>query len=164
MTTWTQSYDFVLSKEEEEARGEASGSFPLNPIRSRMVEIRDNPPRLLNLLNPWEFTKVLTASDVGHLGGLVLGREHVQQHWALDWNAVNHGKQVPITIRDVDTRTEYSLHLRKWNTDDNFIIHNNWIRDFVIRRNLKEGDTIAMFWNRTSLEVCFSVLKRFGMN
>lgn len=123
----------------------------------------NNPPVLLNLLSPWECRKVLTASDVGRLGGLVLSREHVQRHWGLDWDGINHRRQVPITMRDVDTQSEYVVHLRRYSIGENFILHNNWVRDFVIRRDLKEGDTIGMFWNRSSSSICFSVLIRAGI-
>ncbi|KAF9594599.1 hypothetical protein IFM89_034221 [Coptis chinensis] len=136
MATWTRYYDFVPIK--EEGTSEASGSFPLHPIRWHRVEIRDDHPGLTDLLSPWDFKKILTASDVGQVGGLVLGREHVHSKWDLDWNPVNRGQQVPIVIRDVETRSNYNLFLRKWTNDDNFIIHNNWLRDFVFRRDLKE--------------------------
>ncbi|KAF5185505.1 B3 domain-containing protein [Thalictrum thalictroides] len=152
-------FDFIPTKEEEE-KSEASGEFPLKPIRSHRVEIHNTPSKPLDLFTPWECKKVLIANDVSGLGGLVLGREHVQQHWGLDWKALNGGDQIIIPVRDVDMRTEHKIFLRKYNSDDIFIIHNNWMMDFVYRRDLKEGDTIGMYWNRTSASIFFSVLKR----
>ncbi|PIA51034.1 hypothetical protein AQUCO_01100094v1 [Aquilegia coerulea] len=148
-----------MPTKEEEEKGVVSGEFPLTPIRTQRVEIRNTPPKLLDLLTPWECEKVMTASDVSHYGAVVLGREHIQRHWGLDWTALNRGTQVAVTIRDVETRTDHNLLLRK-TLEDVFLLHNNWLKDFVFRRNLKEGDTIGMYWNRTSSSICFSVLKR----
>ncbi|OVA16752.1 hypothetical protein BVC80_1543g207 [Macleaya cordata] len=165
--TWTRYYNFVPTKVQEE-KGEASGNFPLQPFSVELVEVRDDPPHVLDLFNQWEIKKVLTAVDVGILGGLVLGQEQVYNHifryWnrELVWNLIGGAQQIPILIRDLDTKTEYNLYFKKSTMDDCFVISTFWNRDFVYRRDLKEGDMIGMYWHPSSSSFCFSVLKRAG--
>ncbi|KAK9291907.1 hypothetical protein L1049_019858 [Liquidambar formosana] len=128
-----------------------------------MVEIRADPPHLLEIF-PWEIKKVLTNRDVGFFGGLELSQEQVYYHIFKYWDekmaslVIHRGGHVPIVMRDLDTNTEHELFFKKWTSDENYVIHTYWKREFVARRGLKEGMLIGMYWNISSSCFCFSVL------
>ncbi|KAF6170895.1 hypothetical protein GIB67_014712 [Kingdonia uniflora] len=160
-----QFYNFLVTKDEEGRRGEESSSFPLVPTSYEVVEIRDDPPVLLELFHPWEVKIVLQEGDGGLQDKLTIKGHFVPRYLALDWATINNGVQVPILVKDLDTNSCYNMYWRKWLDDGRFTISHNWNLNFVQRRGLRAGDTIGLYWDRHSpwaASLCFSLLERAG--
>lgn len=161
-------FHWIPSKAEEE-KGVGSGRFPLQSIRCDLVDVREDSNMPLDLMKQWEIRKTLAPVDIGSLGGLVLDPVPVYNNIFRYWNhqlvlsLIERGQQIPIIIRDLDTKSEHSLFIKKSTIDESFIISTFWVRDFVHRRDLKEGDMIGMYWHPRTNSFCFSVLKRAGV-
>lgn len=160
-------YHFLGTKEEEEQQNalrNVSGSQPQR-LSSEVVERNNQAPHLLQLF-PWEIKKTITENDPDPQVGLELDasevREHLLKHW-VDWTdqyQLNNGQTVLFQMVDLDTNTEHLLTFRKWPNGERerYFIHENWIRHFVRRRNLRVGMTVGMYWDIRTKALRFSVL------
>ncbi|KAI5677151.1 hypothetical protein M9H77_08101 [Catharanthus roseus] len=120
--------------------------------------------------------KILTKSDVDSSSRLLLSREFVEQR-IIPILRQNHSSETEqlcksidgfgIQIYDADTTTDenssssYTLVLKRWKTNS-YVFTGNWKKGFVKRRNLKENDQIAIFWDQTQQRFYFS-LKQIRM-
>ncbi|KAL1211739.1 B3 domain-containing protein [Cardamine amara subsp. amara] len=62
-----------------------------------------------------------------------------------------------INVFDSDTKTIHPLCFMRWNSAKNYVFNGTW-RDFVDRRDLKEGNEIGLFWNPHASRLHFCVL------
>ncbi|XP_010551011.1 PREDICTED: B3 domain-containing protein At5g26805 [Tarenaya hassleriana] len=147
---------FLQTKLEEQIQN--SESMITSDAESALeVEIRPNP-RTLNLF-PWTIRKTLTIEDVGFFGGLQLSEEQVGERIFRHWESPGRAKEkVEIVMRDLDTDTYHNLLLRKFPNDKNYTIYEFWIEEFVLRRQLKIGMVIGLYWDLKDRVLCFSVL------
>ncbi|KAK7829124.1 putative b3 domain-containing protein [Quercus suber] len=72
---------------------------------------------------------------------------------------ITYGLEIPVVVWDFDTKSEHQL-LMKQRTNGNNVIIEDWINEIVLRRGIKEGDEIGLFWDESNLRFNFSILKR----
>ncbi|XVE49917.1 hypothetical protein DITRI_Ditri01bG0120200 [Diplodiscus trichospermus] len=113
--------------------------------------------------DPWCIKKQLTESDLGSMTRLLLAAELVKSHVFPLWNAdqlakIKEKEGLPVSVYDCDTRTEHNLAFKQWKKTN--VLVNNWVNGFVKRRELKVGDEIGLYWDRSSSRFKFSVLNR----
>lgn len=131
--------------------------------RREVVDIRSNTPRL-SIFCPCGFSKILTNNDVTScVGALELSAidvyDHIFKHFddTIVLRIVIDREQVPIVMWDVDTLSEHTLLLKRWEHGEKFLIHCGWFENFVERRRLKEGMIIALYWDVRAKSLNFSV-------
>nr|POE55677.1 putative b3 domain-containing protein [Quercus suber] len=66
---------------------------------------------------------------------------------------------IQVIVWDFDTKSEHQLIFKKRTNGSNVFIE-DWTKEFVIRRDLKEGDEIGLFWDKSNSRFNFSILKR----
>ena len=66
---------------------------------------------------------------------------------------------VQVVFWDFDTKSEHQLIFKQRTNGSNVFIE-DWIKEFVIRRELKEGDEIGLFWDKSNSRFNFSILKQ----
>nr|XP_016439321.1 PREDICTED: uncharacterized protein LOC107765209 [Nicotiana tabacum] len=108
--------------------------------------------------------KKLTKSDVNGSSRLLLPRQEVKTYVIpfLDEQKATDCHKLSgtdVNVWDLDTQSEYSLTLKKWETHS-FQLIRNWTPNFVKRRNLKQDDVIALRWDRNNSRFCFRVPSR----
>ncbi|KAM7531294.1 hypothetical protein LguiB_034704 [Lonicera macranthoides] len=118
----------------------------------------------LEALDPWEFKKVLMKSDCNILCRLMVPKREVRKIYE-KWDPktikkIESGKGEEFKVRDYDTETDHSLIFEKLLSSKSYVFNKNWSRDFMRRRELKEGDEIGMFWDKWNSRFGFSVLVR----
>ncbi|PIA61245.1 hypothetical protein AQUCO_00300642v1 [Aquilegia coerulea] len=109
--------------------------------------------------------KKLKKSDVNHLSRLMLSKKmvynHITPYLTEEQNReVESGKGTEILVMDLDMKPCYRLILKRSLKANSYIMKSNWIKSFVQRRKLKEGDEIGMFWDPSECCFGFSVLQR----
>ena len=113
--------------------------------------------------DPWVIKKRIDASDIDvQCGRLVLEKDLVKHHILTLWEplrfiGLRYG--APVAVWDCDTKSEHQLRFKLWSTR-NFVFFQDWVKEFVIRRGLKECDVIRLYWDRSNSRFNFSVLKR----
>ena len=113
--------------------------------------------------DPWVIKKMIDASDIDvRCARLVLEKDLVQHHIMTLWeqkcfNGLSYG--VRVAVWDCDTKSEHLL-VFKLRTTGNFVFFQDWVKEFVIRRGLKEGDVIGLYWDQSNSRFNFRVLKR----
>ncbi|WJX10908.1 hypothetical protein P8452_01578 [Trifolium repens] len=116
----------------------------------------------------WEMKKVLEKSDVClHLSRLLIKKEVAQQFiipvlmLAGASQQASYSKDgIQVQVRDVDTDTLHTLVFKIWSSAKSHIFTKRWLKDFVLRRDLKKGDQIALRWDQGNNRFDFSVLSR----
>ncbi|WJX17351.1 hypothetical protein P8452_07280 [Trifolium repens] len=116
----------------------------------------------------WEMKKVLEKSDVClHLSRLLIKKEVAQQFiipvlmLAGAAEDAAHSKDgIQVQVRDVDTDTPHTLVFKIWSSAKSHIFTKRWLKDFVLRRDLKKGDQIGLRWDQGNNRFDFSVLRR----
>ncbi|XP_030937167.1 uncharacterized protein LOC115962465 [Quercus lobata] len=66
---------------------------------------------------------------------------------------------VQVVVWDFDTKSEHQLIFKQRTNGSNVFVE-DWTKEFVIRRELKEGDVIGLFWDKSNSRFNFSILKR----
>ena len=66
---------------------------------------------------------------------------------------------VQVVVWDFDTKSEHQLIFKQRTNGSNVFVE-DWTKEFVIRRELKEGDEIGLFWDKSNSRFNFSILKR----
>ncbi|KAK3219618.1 hypothetical protein Dsin_013588 [Dipteronia sinensis] len=113
--------------------------------------------------DPWKIKKILTKSDLGDLSRLLIPTSCVETH-VFPFMSVDAVKQVQskdglrVYVWDYDTRSVHQLEFKKWPSSKSYVLTLNWNKDFVKRRNLKEKDQIALFWDPYRSRFWFRVL------
>ena len=121
-------------------------------------------------INPdiWEIKKHLTVSDVRNSQTrLMLPKDHVAAHilyYLTDEERtmiedVNNHQGLRISVYDSDTGSLHQLTLKKWHSSGSYVFISNWNEQFVIRRNLKAGNLIGLFWNTYASRLHFRVIR-----
>ncbi|KAK2651479.1 hypothetical protein Ddye_011335 [Dipteronia dyeriana] len=114
--------------------------------------------------DPWKIKKILTKSDLGDLSRLLIRTSCVETH-VFPLMGVDGVKQVVqskdglrVGVWDYDTHSMHQLDFKKWPSSKAYVLTLNWNKDFVKRRNLKEKDQIALFWDPHRLIFWFHIL------
>ncbi|XP_042515400.1 putative B3 domain-containing protein At1g78640 [Macadamia integrifolia] len=118
--------------------------------------------QLRDLMRQWPVKKVLTSRDI-HYSQVVMPRDQVEDYilpqlLPNEQNSVNRGEQLPITVRDLDTLTEYRLCL--WENGSSYVLTSGWSSSFVRRRALEIGEEVGFCWDPRLRLLRFSVLSR----
>jgi uncharacterized Zn finger protein (UPF0148 family) len=116
----------------------------------------------------WEMKKILEKSDVClHLSRLLIKKEVAQQFIipvlmlaGASQQAARSKDGIQVQVRDVDTHSFHSLVFKIWSSAKSHIFTKRWLKDFVLRRDLKKGDQIALRWDQRNNRLDFSVLSR----
>ncbi|KAK1576225.1 hypothetical protein Q3G72_012025 [Acer saccharum] len=114
--------------------------------------------------DPWKIKKILTKSDLGDLSRLLMRTSCVETHVLpfMGFDAVKqvlHSKDgLRVGVWDYDTHSLHQLDFKKWPSSKSYVLTLNWSKDFVKRRNLKEKDQIALFWDLYASRFWFRVL------
>ncbi|KAJ4705980.1 B3 domain-containing protein [Melia azedarach] len=116
-------------------------------------------------LDPWIIKKKLTPSDLGHMSRLMLKTSLVERHVfpLMDAGIVKEVKStegLTVIVCDQDTDSLHNLVFKKWHSCMSYVLNRNWVRDFVTRRNLEEGDEIGIYWDPNYSRFNFSVMNR----
>ncbi|XP_010490239.1 PREDICTED: B3 domain-containing protein At2g33720-like [Camelina sativa] len=73
---------------------------------------------------------------------------------------VEEGPGLAVNVYDEDTDTMHKLVLKKWPKCLSYILGSAWRREFVVRRDLKIGDVVGIYWDPYESKLHFSVLSR----
>ncbi|XP_031275418.1 B3 domain-containing protein At2g33720-like [Pistacia vera] len=121
----------------------------------------------LHPYNPWNIMKKLTKSDLGHQSRLLLPKDLIDKYvkplMSLDnFDKIQSGEGLRVAVWDYDTDSVHNeMVLKKWrSSNSSYVFIKNWGNDFVKRRNLEEGDEIAMFWDVNLSRFNFRVLNK----
>ncbi|OWM78717.1 hypothetical protein CDL15_Pgr002888 [Punica granatum] len=114
---------------------------------------------------PWKIKKKLQESDLGGLSRLLLPKPDVKNHilpLMSDECIAKIGSEggMGVTVWDRDTNSEHLAVIKYWWSSGCFVLNGHWIDKFVIRRTLKIGDEIGLFWSRHDHKLYFAVLER----
>lgn len=96
--------------------------------------------------------KILTASDVGAQCKFIIHREHILNRfgifWTKDWIDEVIQENIPLTVYDRDEgRVRDEKFVLKYQTScKTYVFQKDW-REFVRRKELKNGDTVSFWWN-----------------
>lgn len=77
----------------------------------------------------------------------------------IEYAIIRYGLEIPVVVWDFDTKSVHQL-LIKQRTNGSTVILEDWINEFVLRRGIKGGDEIGLFWEESNLRFNFSILKR----
>jgi hypothetical protein len=118
----------------------------------------------------WEMKKVLEKSDVClHLSRLLLKKDVAQQFiipvlmlggGGGAEQAAQSKDGIQVQVRDVDTDSLHTLVFKIWSSAKSHIFSKRWVKDFVLRRDLKKGDQIGFRWDQENRRFDFTVLRR----
>jgi hypothetical protein len=118
----------------------------------------------------WEMKKVLEKSDVClHLSRLLLKKDVAQQFiipvlmlggGGGAEQAAQSKDGIQVQVRDVDTDSLHTLVFKIWSSAKSHIFSKRWVKDFVLRRDLKKGDQIGFRWDQDNRRFDFTVLRR----
>ncbi|KAK1575796.1 hypothetical protein Q3G72_008344 [Acer saccharum] len=113
----------------------------------------------------WKIKKPLTKSDLGDQSRLLIYKGCVETHvlpsMADAVKNVLHSKDgLRVGVWDYDTQSLHQLDFKYWRSSKSYVLTLNWKKDFVKRRNLKENDQIALFWDPDASSFWFRVLHR----
>ncbi|KAJ4960705.1 hypothetical protein NE237_020615 [Protea cynaroides] len=136
---------------------------PEDPPQIVNLRVDDNaPPRFRDLMNQWPVKKLLTARDINY-SQIVMPRDQVEDFilpklLPAEQSSINRGVQVPVTVRDLDTMTEYQLRL--WENGSSYVLTSGWSASFVRRRQLLVGEEVGFNWDERLRMLHFTVLSR----
>jgi hypothetical protein len=112
--------------------------------------------------DPWVIKKTIQTSDLGDLARLLLAAGLVKQHILPMWNAETIEKiqdGVGVVVWDSDTKSEHQMEFKQWKSGS-YVLIKQWKNEFVIRRKLKRGDEVGLYWDQINSRFNFSVLKQ----
>ncbi|GMH09825.1 hypothetical protein Nepgr_011666 [Nepenthes gracilis] len=113
----------------------------------------------------WSIKKRLTTSDVNHLSRLLLGKEvakaKILAHLTDNEACTVHTRDgLRVVIWDCDTKTSHLLVFKNIESTRSYVFIDNWRKQFVKRRELREGDEVGLSWDHFNKRLLFSVLNR----
>ncbi|XP_010513068.1 PREDICTED: B3 domain-containing protein At2g33720-like [Camelina sativa] len=130
-------------------------------------EARHNVSTKLTLYtDPWTIKQEITESNHGYINHLFLTESFVRSDIlrylpVSDQGVVlEEGPGLTVDVYDDDTSTMHNLVLMKWPDSTSYILLNGWHKDFVVRRALKGGDVVGMYWDPYGFKLHFCVLSR----
>ncbi|XP_010513070.1 PREDICTED: B3 domain-containing protein At2g33720-like [Camelina sativa] len=115
--------------------------------------------------DPWTIKKEMTKTSLGYLNRLFLNgstvRSHILRYLSVsDQRILEDGFGLSLEAYDDDTASMHNVVLKKWHKCESYVLLNGWRMDFVVRRALKEGDVIGMYWDPYGFKLHFRVLSR----
>ncbi|WJX10818.1 hypothetical protein P8452_01497 [Trifolium repens] len=114
-----------------------------------------------NCHDPWKIKKVLTKTDLGSNCNILIKRELAEDFIVpvLGGRRVCESNDVHVRVWDLDSNSLHSLVFTIRASNNSHVFKSTWYKDFVIRKGLKIGDEIGMFWDRDYQCFVFSVLR-----
>ena len=117
----------------------------------------------LSAVSPWKVTKTLTKSDIGSSSRLLLHQSlvltHIMAFFSADSVKKIESNGLSVTVFDQDSKSDYELVFKKWPSSKSYIFNGKWHEDFVVRRKLKVGDVIGLYWDTCRSKFNFCVLQ-----
>ncbi|EOA28732.1 hypothetical protein CARUB_v10024960mg, partial [Capsella rubella] len=118
--------------------------------------------------DPWTIKKKLCKTSLGHLNRLSLNANIVTTEIIAylpqdDKKIIEQGSGLAVEVYDNDTASIHKLVLKTWQGGGSYLLANGWRKEFVVRRGLKTGDVVGMFWDRNLSKIRFCVLSRAPM-
>lgn len=115
--------------------------------------------------DPWMIRKSLTQSDLGNLARLLMKTNVIKTHVLPLMREeiltrVESREGAAVMVFDQDTMTEHKLVFKQWVSSRSYIFIGRWGKDFVRRRELREGDEIGLYWDPYCSRFNFRVLNR----
>ncbi|XP_021901976.1 putative B3 domain-containing protein At1g78640 [Carica papaya] len=115
--------------------------------------------------DPWKIKKNLTRSDLGDLCRLLVKTSLIKNHVLSLLSEeivtkVESTEGAKVNVLDQDTMTEHELVFKHWVSSKSYIFIGKWGKDFVRRRELREGDEIGLYWDNYTSRFIFHVLNR----
>ena len=115
--------------------------------------------------DPWKITKKLTVSNLCRMSRLLVPKDMVVdlvipvlRPRGLRETHIEKGTR--IAIWDIDTKSLHYMMFKQWVSSGTYVFINNWMKDFIQRRGLKQGDEIGFLWDPYKNRFNFSVLVR----
>ncbi|KAL2240023.1 B3 domain-containing protein At2g33720 [Sesamum indicum] len=111
----------------------------------------------------WPVTKRLRVSDVDNSARCLLEKSSVKEHilpHLRDNDMLKLWRGVEVVVWDVDTESEHVLVLRRWKSSGSYVLHKNWLSDFVMRRGLEMNDVIGLRWDDENSRLEFKLLQK----
>ncbi|KAF8028665.1 hypothetical protein BT93_E1343 [Corymbia citriodora subsp. variegata] len=115
--------------------------------------------------DPYKIKKTLKKSDLVHLARLLIPRPSVTTH-VLPYmdierlRRVKSGKGADVIVWDADTCSEHGLVFACWASSGSYVLKGCWMKEFVQRRRLADGDEIGMYWDPIANRFHFSLLRK----
>ncbi|XP_019082518.1 PREDICTED: B3 domain-containing protein At2g33720-like [Camelina sativa] len=115
--------------------------------------------------DPWTIKKEMTKTSLGYLNRLFLNgstvRSDILRYLSIsDQRVLEDGFGLSLEVYDDDTSTMHNVVLMKWPDYPSYILLNGSHKDFVVRRALKAGDVVGMYWDPYGFKLHFCVLSR----
>ncbi|XP_045802447.1 uncharacterized protein LOC123896039 [Trifolium pratense] len=113
--------------------------------------------------DPWKIKKVLKQTDLGSNCNILIKRELAKDFIVpvLGGRQICENRDVRVPVWDLDTNSVHSLVFTIRPSNQSHVFKDTWIRDFVLRRNLKIGDEIGLLWDQYNGQFVFSVLRAY---
>ncbi|KAK3430406.1 hypothetical protein EUGRSUZ_E02128 [Eucalyptus grandis] len=73
---------------------------------------------------------------------------------------VKSSKGADVVVWDADTCSEHQLVFAYWASSGSYVLKGCWMKEFVQRRGLAEGDEIRIHWDPVASKFHFSLLRR----
>ncbi|XP_039169454.1 putative B3 domain-containing protein At1g78640 [Eucalyptus grandis] len=115
--------------------------------------------------DPYKIKKTLKKSDLGHLSRLLIPRAGVATYVlpCMDEERARRAKSsegAEVVVWDADTRSEHQLVFAYWASSGSYVLKGCWMKEFVQRRGLAEGDEIGIHWDPIASKFDFSLLHK----
>ncbi|KAK3430423.1 hypothetical protein EUGRSUZ_E02074 [Eucalyptus grandis] len=115
--------------------------------------------------DPYKIKKTLTKSDLGQLSRLLIPRAGVATYVlpCMDEERARRAKSsegAEVVVWDADTRSEHQLVFAYWASSGSYVLKGCWMKEFVQRRGLAEGDEIGICWDSIASKFHFSLLRK----
>ncbi|XP_018728819.2 B3 domain-containing protein At2g33720-like [Eucalyptus grandis] len=115
--------------------------------------------------DPYKIKKTLTKSDLGQLSRLLIPRAGVATYVlpCMDEERATRVKSsegAEVVVWDEDTHSEHQLVFAYWASSGSYVLKGCWMKEFVQRRGLAEGDEIGIHWDPIASKFDFSLLHK----
>ncbi|KAK3430422.1 hypothetical protein EUGRSUZ_E02075 [Eucalyptus grandis] len=115
--------------------------------------------------DPYHIKKTLKKSDLGQLSRLLIPRAGVATYVlpCMDEERARRVKSnegAEVVVWDEDTHSEHQLVFAYWASSGSYVLKGCWMKEFVQRRGLAEGDEIGIHWDPIASKFDFSLLHK----
>ncbi|KEH24730.1 putative transcription factor B3-Domain family [Medicago truncatula] len=104
----------------------------------------------------WNIKKVLKQTDVGYCSRLLLGKKLAEEFVLPVLGAKAH-RGIQVKIWDIDTKSMHTIKFKR--RSGMYFFNGGWVKEFVIRRGLQEGNKIGLYWDQYGKFFNFTVLE-----
>ncbi|KAK7819865.1 b3 domain-containing protein [Quercus suber] len=84
---------------------------------------------------------------------------HIMAFFSADSVKKIESNGLSVTVFDQDSTSDYELVFKKWHSSKSYVFNGKWHGDFVVRRELKVGDIIGLYWDPRHSKFNFCVLQ-----